>query len=193
MLNEDLSSQYEPFKLIVENIENNAAFIGAGIESRVYRTDLASGSYAIKIAQKNARNARDRIKDRGLMTKSKINSGMKAIGINGLEQFVTGSIEDCAAIYQFVDGIRLNDIDVINTEVITAEQKEKLYQTIAEATEVGLAFDNANPSGANAFYNPINGFTLIDYSEAYWPVTYQENWSAAIRSLGPIALQAFAN
>jgi hypothetical protein len=193
MSEKDLSLQYEQFKPIVEDIENNAVFVGAGVESRVYRANLISGSYAIKIAQKNALNARGRLKNRGLMTESRVNSGIKGLGIYGLEQFVAGSTKDYAAIYKFVDGIRLTSVTDNYVEVVTAEQKERLNQTIIEATEAGLAFDGANPSGANAFYSPTRGFTLIDYSEAYWPITYRENWSAALRSLGPIALQAFAN
>jgi len=193
MFDKETSLQYEQFKPIVAEIENNAQFIGAGAESDAYSIRLSFGGYVIKIAKKDALNGRGRIMDRGLMTKSKINSGLKGLGIAGLEQFVAGSIEDYAAIYQLVEGIQLDRITDSYVELITSEQKEQLNQTIVEATEVGLAFDGANPSGTNAFYNPEKGFTLIDYKEAYWPLTYRQNWSAALRSLGPVALEAFAN
>ncbi len=193
MFEKDTLLQYEQFMPVVRDIENTAQFIGEGAESRVYKVQLPFGNYAIKITKENARNFRDRIMDRGLMTKKKIDSGLKGLGINGLEQFATGSIEDYAAIYQFADGIQLNRIENSYVDLVNSEQKRKLNQTIAEATEAGLAFDKANPSGANAFYCPDKGFTLIDYTEAYYPITYRQNWSAAIRSLGPTALQAFAN
>ena len=193
MLDKDLSLQYKEFKPFMVGIENTAQFIGAGAESRVFKLQLPFGAYAVKIAKENVENGRGKIMDRNLVTKNKISSGLKGIGIDGLEQFVTGSIEDYTTIYQLAEGTQLNRTKESVIELITYEQKEKLNRTILEATEAGLAFDGANPSGANAFYSPEKGFTLIDYREAYRPLTYRQNWAAALRSLGPVALQAFAN
>ena len=193
MLDKDLSLQYKEFKPFMVGIENTAQFIGAGAESRVFKLQLPFGAYAVKIAKENVENGRGKIMDRNLVTKNKISSGLKGIGIDGLEQFVTGSIEDYTTIYRLAEGTQLNRTNESVIELITYEQKEKLNRTILEATEAGLAFDGANPSGANAFYSPEKGFTLIDYREAYRPLTYRQNWSAALRSLGPVALQAFAN
>jgi len=194
MFEKDLSLEYEQFRPIVENIKNglnNDSFIGEGSESRVWRTSLMSGEFVVKIFHKDLLSIRGRPADKILRTKNKMLSGMKSTGIDGLEQFVTGSPEDFATIYKFVDGIRLTDIRDEYVEMITEEQKENLNITIAKATEAGLVFDGANPSGANAFYSPEKGFTLIDLSEAYRPVSYSDNWSFAIRSLGPLALKAF--
>lgn len=195
MLKESTSFIYSEFKPIVTSIKQGSGEytqIGEGAESEVWKAELSTGEFAIKIAKANVLNVRGKVKDRGLMTKGRINSGVKALGIRGLEQFVAGSTEDYAAIFQFVSGVRLTNFTVADIDQVTDDQREGLLEMIARTTEAGLVFDGANPSGANAFYDSSSGFTLIDYQEAWRPVSYSENWSYAMRSLGPVALRAFA-
>lgn len=192
MSEKDFPVQYELFQPYIKDIEQNAPLIGEGAESKVYSIEIANKNYAIKIAKSGVRNIRDRIKDRGLMTKASIESGLLGVDIKGIEQFVTGSTEDYAAVYQLVSGFRLTEATNEMPEQVTYEQKEAFYESVAKATDAGLAFDSRNPSGANSFYSPELGFTLIDYEKAYWRLTYKENLSAAINSLGPIACRLFS-
>jgi hypothetical protein len=190
-----IDAPYEAFRPIVTAIERGIgtyALAGEGAESKVWRAQVDDKKYAIKIAKQGVLNARGRLKDRRLITERKIRSGLKGVGIDGLEQFVAGSSEDFATVYAFVEGIRLTDFREENIAMVTSGQKERLYETIAGATTAGLTFDACNPSGANAFYTPGTGFTLIDYEEAWHPTPYDENWAAVMRSLGPVALRAFA-
>lgn len=185
------SDDYGQFKAVADNLGDNQ-FIGEGAESKVWRTCIAGEDYVIKIAKENVVNVRGKVKDRALMTQSRIESGQKALGILGLEQFVAGSIEDKVVVFRFVDGIRLTNFRERDVDSVTNQQRQNLKQTILNATDAGLVFDSRNQSGANAFYSIQDGFTLIDYEQAWRPVTYRENWAYAMRSLGPVALQAFA-
>lgn len=194
MFKDTMPVEYSKFQPIIRRITSGNTDlrpIGEGAESKVWRAQIESNYYAIKIAKEGAVNGRGRLMDRGLMTEGRIQSGVAALGVTGLEQFVAGSTEDCAAIFQFVDGVRLTDFKSDSLDLVTANQKDRLAETIAAATEIGLAFDYANPSGANAFYNPSIGFTLIDYKQTVRQISYEENWANAMRSLGPVALRAF--
>jgi hypothetical protein len=194
MLEEKLPLPYDQFKAAVVDINTRvdaSELVGQGAESTVWRVRLALGDYAVKIAKENSLNARGRARDRGLMTKARIEGGVMALGVSGLEQIESGSIDDYVAIFQFVDGVRLTDFTADAMDMITREQKERFMETVAKTTERGLVFDSANPSGANAFYSAERGFTLIDYTKAWWPVEYKENLSYALQSLGPVAVRAF--
>lgn len=192
MTEKDFPVQYELFKPYVKNINQNTPIIGEGAESRVYGINIENNSYAVKIAKAGVKNIRDRVKDRGLMTRANIESGCLGLGINGIEQFVTGSTEEYVAIYRLARGTRLTEATSEIFEQVTNEQKEVFYESVANSTDAGLAFDSRNPSGANSFYSPESGFCLIDYEKAYWRLTYRENLSAAINSLGPVACKLFS-
>jgi hypothetical protein len=192
MFNKETASQYELFEPYVKDIENKATFVSAGSESVVYALELFSEMYAIKIAQKNLKSIRGRLMDKRLYTENRMKAARKGMGIFGLEQFITGCTEDYALVFQYVKGINLNTANDNFVEYVSEDQKQRFNQTVADATKAGLEFDSTNTTGSNAFYDPAIGFTLIDYSEQYRPVSYRENWSAALRSLGPIALEAFA-
>lgn len=194
MFENDLPRRYDEFQPIVADIKAGAGrfvLAGEGVESRVWRVSLATGEYAVKIAKEGALSSRGRPRDPCLMTKQKIMSGLDALGIRGLEQLETGSIEDTAVIYRYVEGINLTQLTENDALKITEDQVAGFLDTVAKATEAGLIFDGNNPSGANAFYDPKEGFTLIDYQQAWWPVSYEENRSFAIQSLGSVALNLF--
>lgn len=194
MYEEQYPINYDRFRPIVADINtipDSFELLGEGVESRVWRISLPTGSYAIKIAQKIPLSIRGRPMNRSSMMEAKINSGLLALNIGGLEQFVSGSAEDCVAVFELAQGVRLTDYTEETITLVTDEQKDKLVETVASATEAGLVFDYANTSGANAFYDPKNGFTLIDYRQAWWPIKYEENWSYALRTLGPIAIRLF--
>lgn len=191
----DLPVDYEVFQQTVADLlydGSNFNFLGAGADSRVYRIDLPMGSFAVKIAKEGALNSRGRVMCRSMMTSSNINSGIRGLGVPGIEQIVSGSVDNYIAIYNIAKGNILSRVTDDYLDYVTAEQKEALYETVKIATDKGLAFDGYNPSGANAFYDMDEGFTLIDYRIPYWNMTFSENWSAAMRSLGPVALRAFA-
>lgn len=195
MFKDTMSIEYNQFQPIIENIklgDTDLRPIGEGAESKVRRAQIGSENYAIKIIKDGVLNGRGKLRDRYLMTENKIKSGVMALGIAGLEQFIAGAAEDYAIVFKFVEGVRLTDLILESLDLVTTDQKQRLVETIAATTQAGLVFDGANPSRANAFYSPAIGFTLIDYKEAWSPVSFEEYWANAMRSLGPVALQSFA-
>lgn len=195
MFEKDLPRQYEEFQPLVAEIKagtSDAKFIGEGTESRVWQLQLDDMDYAVKIAKSGRFSFRGRPISPQLVAKGKIESGLKALGISGLEQIESGSVDESVAIFKYVKGTRLTNLTAQDAERITKDQLLSLLTTVELATQAGIMFDGQNPSGANAFYDPDNGFTLIDYDPDWQSTTYQENWAYVVQSIGPLALRQFA-
>lgn len=181
---------YEGFRSIVEEIKNDpktAEYVGGGSESRVWRANQSGIDYALKIM--NKLNWRDRPSNTALVARNKVELGLRALKIPGLEQLYTASPEDGVVVYDFARGINLSDMDENDFNRITNDSIKALINTVRSATEARIMFDGWNSSGGNAFYDDDIGFTLIDYREAGPELSVDANWKYAKKSLGKIGLR----
>lgn len=185
MTRESLPQSYEPYRQAVDAIkagQSDAVYLGSGAESSVWRVCNDDYDYVVKLAQPTS--VRGRSRDMFRATEAKITNGTRGLGVRGLEQFITASAPDGAAIYQFVEGRSFQVVSDAQLEQVTPQQISSLWQTVALASRLGIEFDGRNTSGGNIFYDSVAGFTLIDYSVISGPIAYDYNRKFVLKSMG---------
>ncbi len=178
-------SEFEPLVREIKTGTSTAEFIGDGAESSVWRVALDGISYAVKCT--NVYSSRGRRRDVQRATEAKIEAGLRGVGIPGLEQICTASVEDGVVVYDFVNGTVLSKATEADMSKVTSEHITAFQETVFLATEARIEIDGWNSKGGNAFFSPQEGFTLIDYV-ARENITYKDNLTFAIRSLGQAGL-----
>ena len=186
-----LLEQYKYFKPAVDAIredETDAFYVGDGAESIVWKASVDDREYAIKFIKKLSPRGRPRNIERAVSLKMK--SGYRGIGIRGLEQIRAASIDEGIVIYDFATGI---NVKTINEEQLSIEidpnNIEDLKQTVSVASQRGIEFDGWNSSGANVFYDPTLGFTVIDYLVAERLISYEVNYKNLMKSMGTLGVK----
>ncbi len=125
------------------------AYNGLGLVVRTIGTD-----YSDEEAPSGVEDLTHRIK--GLV---------RGLGITGLEQMVSYSLEDPEdpiVVTKANEGATLDDLSLSQIEGITEDQYDSLLDTLEAAADRGLAPDTAWPG--NFIYHPQHGFALIDYT-----------------------------
>ena len=185
MTRESLPQNYEPYRQEVDAIKagrSDAVYLGNGAESSVWRVCNDDNDYVVKLAVPMA--YRGRVRDTFRATEDKITAGLRGLGVQGVEQLITASPPDSAAIYQFAKGSSFEALSDIQLEQVTPQQIRDLWQTVSLASQLGIEFDGWNTGGGNIFYDNAAGFTLIDYSASSEPIAYDANRKFVLKSMG---------
>lgn len=179
---------YSEFQPLVREIQaggGTGEYIGGGAESSVWRVALEGLNYAVKFT--NPYSPRGRKRDVQRAVEGKVQTGLKGLGISGLEQLCTASPEDGVTIYRFIDGVVLSKATDNDISKITPQHFANLRKTVLLATQAGIEIDGWNDYGGNAIFSPSEGITLIDYW-ADTNITYAENLRYTVKSLGQAGL-----
>ncbi|HEY1085438.1 MAG TPA: hypothetical protein VGE34_01790 [Candidatus Saccharimonadales bacterium] len=179
------TENYEKFKQSVISIRNgeaDAAFVGEGAESEVWRVQVDRSDYAVKLIK--PLSLRGRRRDVQKAVQEKVDTASRAEGIAGLEQLQAASVEEGVVVYEFAKGLSLARKSIRSVSKVPQSQLVALVDTVSQASRVGIEFDGWNRTGDNVFYETEKGFTLIDYWLSGRPIDAERNLSYVVKSLG---------
>lgn len=136
----------------VKSQKDHPAYLGSGSNTSAFRISHEDKEYAVRISE----DAMD-IDERAVIT-------ARASGVPHLEQVVAMSYDNCAVVTELMPGTELGyDTPIENMRQVTNKQLSDLVDTIVTATGRGIAID---PKPTNIFYDPQEGFGIIDLSPA---------------------------
>jgi hypothetical protein len=188
MTENSLPRSYDNFRQTISDMNTGVIkprYLGGGSESQVFEATLDDGRYAVKFA--NRYTVLDRPRNTAAATQRKIDAGLRGLGIAGLEQIATASIEDSVAVYNLVEGKIVKLMTDEDLQKVTETQMLSFYDSIDRAIEAGIEFDPWNQDGSNVIYSPDAGFTLIDYFVDYAKISPEESKLNGFRALGAAA------
>ena len=86
----------------------------------------------------------------------------RGIGTAGLEQLVGYSLDERKIVTRHAPGREISQLGAEDIGAIRAEHLTGLFATVNRARQLDLAVDNG--SADNILFDPIEGFTIIDYA-----------------------------
>ena len=136
----------------VKSQKDHPAYLGSGSNTSAFRVSHEGKEYAVRISE----DAMD-IDERAVIT-------ARASGVPHLEQVVAMSYDNCAVVTELMPGTELGyNTPIENMRQVTNKQLSDLVDTIVTAAGRGIAID---PKPTNIFYDPQEGFGIIDLSPA---------------------------
>jgi hypothetical protein len=136
---------------------------GDDSETQVAKVFYGGETYVVRSAGSDYWSEHDENESPAAQLTHRIRTLARGLGITGLEQMASYSLEDPEdpiVVAEFVAGTSIDKLSKDKAEAITGPHYSCLLNTIKVATGRRLGMDAA-PS--NGLFLPQNGFTLIDY------------------------------
>lgn len=161
----DMLREYSRFAPLIDRLieelkstdsrEDHPAFLGAGTISTAFSVEDKGVAYAVRIPWGDT--IQPRVIDNHMA------SAILGKGIPHLEQVVAASYETGVTIAEMMPGKEVVKLTKDEIDQVTDSQLEGLLDTALLAQERGIAID---PKPSNFFYDPKEGYGIIDYHSA---------------------------
>jgi hypothetical protein len=179
-------SEFEPIvgKLKAELLDpakrkEHPAILGSGSGSMVFQIEKNGVPYAVRLPKGKELNR--------IIIENHIAGAVLGRGMPHLEQIIAASYEDGVTVAEILPGKEIKKLSVEETKRISDEQLETLADTLIEANKRGITID---PKPSNTFYDPIEGFGILDYLTSDFPGRTSDSQSQGM-ALGFMATAIF--
>lgn len=148
-------ARYADFSDAVNILRHNETTqeLGRGTRSSVFPLELGGKTFAVRFIDTPD-------EDTQYLVHRHVVAGVVADDIPGLEKIVAASYKNGVVISEFVEGKHVSDMTQDEIREIPEEHIGALVQTTMSASLRGIKFD---PVEGNVLYDPMKGFTEIDY------------------------------
>jgi len=163
-IREEIISEYYNFEPVVAQLqrelgqryrgEEHAGFLGDGCSSDVFMIKKDDKPYAVRVPRHAASN---------ITIDRHIAGAVLGRGIPHLEQIVAASYEYGVTVAEVMPGKELPNLTVDEIKGVTDAQLKDFVDTIVEANRRGIGID---PKPSNIFYDPKEGYGIVDYHSA---------------------------
>jgi hypothetical protein len=151
-------------------------FLGGGGNSGVFSIERNGKKYAVRIPIGKSTDPSS--------ADAHVAAAVLGKGVPHIEQIVAASYEDGVTVAEVMPGMEFSNISVEEVEKITDDQLSELVDTLRTMDEKGIGVD---PRPPNFFYDPREGFGIIDYdaNKRGQNISQTTAWaSSAIRNMG---------